>query len=43
MCINYVASKSTRVYMRIVWEGDFSQWLLELALIDIFSFIYERM
>lgn len=42
MCAKYVASETTRVHMRIVWECSFSQCLLELALKDISSFIYER-
>lgn len=35
-------SEGTRVYTRVVWKGEFPQRLLELALKDIFDFMYER-
>lgn len=42
MYIDYVVNKSTKVYMRIVWESGFSQQLLELVLKDGSGFIYEK-
>lgn len=39
MCAVYVASEDTGRHMRIVWEGDFSQRLLELVMRDIFGFM----
>lgn len=41
MCVDYVASECTRIFMMIVWDGGFSQRFLKLALKDIFVFMYE--
>lgn len=42
MYIDYVASEGKRVHKRIVWEDNFIQRFLELAIKNVYVFMYER-
>lgn len=43
MCTDYVASESTRLGTKVIWQGAFAQKILEITVKDISGVQYERM
>lgn len=43
MCANFAASARTRLVTRVVWQDNFSQRLMVLAMKDVSDSCYERL